>query len=163
MAVQYLRDLGRERIAHIAGPPDQTSATDRLDGYRDVLLDMDPTLIAEGAFTVESGARAMAELLDRRPDLDAVFVANDLMASGALRVLRDRGIAVPGQVAVVGFDDMDPVAKETDPPLTTVRQDIEGQGRLMARLLLRGLDRTGNGTGPDSVITPTMLVRRASA
>lgn len=66
-------------------------------------------------------------------------------------------------MAVVGFDDMDPVAKETDPPLTTVSQDIEGQGRLMARLLLRTLDRTGNGTAPDSVITPTMLVRRASA
>ncbi|MGW6877642.1 LacI family DNA-binding transcriptional regulator [Streptomyces xanthophaeus] len=162
-AVQYLRDLGRERIAHIGGPPDQTSAMDRLDGYRDVLLDTDPTLIAEGAFTVESGARAMAELLERRPDLDAVFVANDLMASGALRVLRERGIAVPEQVAVVGFDDMDPVAKETDPPLTTVRQDIEGQGRLMARLLLRNLDPAENGPAPYSVITPTVLVRRASA
>lgn len=165
VAVQYLRDLGRERIAHIGGPPDQTSAVDRLDGYRDVLIDVDPTLVTEGGFTVESGARAMAELLERRPDLDAVFVANDLMASGALRVLRERGVAVPEQVAIVGFDDMDSVAATTDPPLTTVNQDIEGQGRLMARLLLRGLDRdrTGNGPAPDSVITPTTLVRRASA
>lgn len=165
VAVRYLKDLGRERIAHIGGPPDQTSAMDRLDGYRDILLDVDPTLVAEGAFTVESGARAMAELLERRPDLDAVFAANDLMASGALRVLRERGVAVPEEVAIVGFDDMDSVAETTDPPLTTVNQDIEGQGRLMARLLLRGLDRdrTGNGPAPDSVITPTTLVRRASA
>ncbi|WP_330172674.1 LacI family transcriptional regulator [Streptomyces sp. NBC_01498] len=164
-AVQYLRDLGRERIAHIAGPPDQTSATDRLDGYRDVLLDADPTLITEGGFTVESGARAMRDLLDRRPDLDAVFAANDLMASGALRVLRERGISVPGEVALVGFDDMESVAESTDPPLTTIRQDVEGQGRLMARLLLRGLDDKDGGEtrAPASVITPTTLVRRASA
>ncbi|MFJ1747986.1 LacI family DNA-binding transcriptional regulator [Streptomyces sp. NPDC088116] len=165
-AVQYLRDLGRLRIAHIGGPRDQTSANDRLDGYRDVLLDADPTLIAEGAFTEESGARAMAELLDRCPDLDAVFAANDLMASGALRVLKERGRAVPRDVALVGFDDMDSVAEATDPPLTTVQQDIEGQGRLMARLLLRGLDQEREGAGPPapaSVITPTMLVRRASA
>ncbi|MEU8677623.1 LacI family DNA-binding transcriptional regulator [Streptomyces sp. NPDC048560] len=163
-AVQHLRDLGRERIAHIAGPPDQTSAIDRLHGYQDILLDADATLVAEGAFTVESGARAMQELLERRPDLDAVFAANDLMASGALRVLREHGIRVPEQVALVGFDDMDSVAEATDPPLTTVRQDIEGQGRLMARLLLRGLngDRE-DAESPDSVITPTTLVRRASA
>ncbi|HEY9441168.1 MAG TPA: LacI family DNA-binding transcriptional regulator [Streptomyces sp.] len=163
-AVQYLRELGRERIAYIGGPPDQTSAIDRLDGYRDILLDVDPTLLADGAFTVESGARAMAGLLERRPDLDAVFAANDLMASGALRVLRERGITVPGQVALVGFDDMNSVAEATDPPLTTVRQDIEGMGRLMARLLLRGLDRDRTeGETLDSVITPTTLVRRASA
>ncbi|MFI6079898.1 LacI family DNA-binding transcriptional regulator [Streptomyces sp. NPDC051217] len=163
-AVQYLRDLGRERIAHIAGPRDQTSSTDRLDGYRDVLLDADPGLITEGEFTVESGARAMKELLDRRPDLDAVFAANDLMASGALRVLRERGIPVPDEVALVGFDDMVSVAEDTDPPLTTIRQDVEGQGRLMARLLLRGLDKDSAEThAPASVITPTTLVRRASA
>ncbi|MFD3521571.1 LacI family DNA-binding transcriptional regulator [Streptomyces sp. NPDC058653] len=163
-AVQYLRDLGRTRIAHIAGPPDQTSSTDRLDGYRDVLLDADPTLITEGEFTVESGARAMKDLLDRRPDLDAVFAANDLMASGALRVLRERGISVPDEVALVGFDDMVSVAEDTDPPLTTIRQDVEGQGRLMARLLLRGLDKdSGETRTPASVITPTTLVRRASA
>ncbi|MEV7423473.1 MULTISPECIES: LacI family DNA-binding transcriptional regulator [unclassified Streptomyces] len=164
-AVRYLCGLGRRRIAHIAGPLDQTSAIDRLDGYRDVLPDGDPALIAEGAFTAESGARAMAELLERCPDLDAVFAGNDLMASGALRVLRERGRAVPDEVALVGFDDVDAVVTATDPPLTTVQQDIEGQGRLMARLLLRGLDRerAGEGPGPSSVITPTTLVRRASA
>ncbi|WP_046502934.1 LacI family DNA-binding transcriptional regulator [Streptomyces odonnellii] len=163
-AVRYLRDLGRRRIAHIAGPRDQASATDRLDGYRDVLPDADPALIAEGGFTAESGALAMAELLARYPDLDAVFAANDLMASGALRVLKEQGRAVPGDVALVGFDDMDSVAEAMDPPLTTVRQDIEGQGRLMARLLLRGLEQDREGAqAPASVITPTTLVRRASA
>jgi DNA-binding LacI/PurR family transcriptional regulator len=159
-AVRHLRALGRLNIAHITGPRDQTSALDRLDGYRDELPDARPGLIAEGAFTEESGARAMSELLDRRPDLDAVFAANDLMASGALRVLREHGRRVPEDVALVGFDDMRSVAEATDPPLTTVRQDIEGMGRLMVRILMRTLDGAGVA---EPVITPTELVRRASA
>ncbi|PKV88955.1 LacI family DNA-binding transcriptional regulator [Streptomyces sp. TLI_146] len=161
-AVRHLLALGRTRIAHIAGPCDQTSATDRLDGFHDVLPGTGPELVEEGAFTAESGARAMARLLERRPDLDAVFAANDLMASGALRVLREHGRRVPEDVALVGFDDMRGVAETTDPPLTTVRQDIEGMGRLMARLLLRGLAE-GAADVPTPVITETALVRRASA
>jgi DNA-binding LacI/PurR family transcriptional regulator len=108
----------------------------------------------------------MVELLDRVPDLDAVFVASDLMASGALRVLRERGRRVPEDVAVVGFDDMASVAELTDPPLTTVRQEIEEMGRLMVRLLLRSLDQRtkGNYAGRplSSLITPTSLIRRAT-
>ncbi|MEU6878357.1 LacI family DNA-binding transcriptional regulator [Streptomyces sp. NPDC046712] len=158
-AVRHLRALGRRKIAHITGPRDQTSALDRLDGYRDELPDAAPDLVAEGAFTEESGALAMAGLLRLHPDLDAVFAANDLMASGALRVLRAQGLRVPEDVALVGFDDMLPVAEATDPPLTTVRQDIEGMGRLMVRILMRTLD----GEAAEPVITPTELVRRASA
>ncbi|MFD0318445.1 LacI family DNA-binding transcriptional regulator [Streptomyces flavalbus] len=166
-AVQHLVGLGRTRIAHIAGALDQTSAVDRLDGYRDVMGDADPELTVEGDFTPSGGERAMRELLHRRPDLDAVFAANDLTASGALRVLRERGRRVPEDVAVIGFDDMSPIAEQTDPPLTTIRQDIEGMGRLMARLLLHRLDRRADGTAadlpPTSVVLPTTLVRRASA
>ncbi|MCP3757832.1 LacI family DNA-binding transcriptional regulator [Streptomyces sp. TBY4] len=163
-AVRYLLSRGRRQIAHIAGPLDQTSATDRLDGYRDVLLDADPALVAEGDFTAAGGARAMAELLERCPDLDAVFAANDLMATGALGVLRERGRSVPGDVALVGFDDAELVAEGADPPLTTVRQDIEGMGRLMVRLLLRSLEPAhGSHPVPGSVITPTSLVVRGSA
>ncbi|MFF8841275.1 LacI family DNA-binding transcriptional regulator [Streptomyces sp. NPDC015127] len=161
-AVRHLVSLGRTHIAHIAGPRDQTSAMDRVDGYRDVLVDADPGLLCQGDFTEESGARAMAELLERRPDVDGVFVANDLMASGALRTLRERGVRVPEDVAVVGFDDMASVVATTRPALTTVRQDIEGMGRLMVRLLMRQLNEGGSDT-PASVITPTTLVRRASA
>ncbi|MET9714425.1 LacI family DNA-binding transcriptional regulator [Streptomyces rochei] len=170
-AVRHLVGLGRTRVAHITGPLDQTSAADRLAGFHDVRPDADAGLVAGGDFTSGGGERAMRELLDRRPDLDAVFAANDLTAAGALRVLRERGRRVPDDVAVVGFDDMLPVAEETDPPLTTVRQDIEGMGRLMARLLLRGLERDarpGRDAGapaeaPSGTILPTTLVRRASA
>ncbi|MEU0132830.1 LacI family DNA-binding transcriptional regulator [Streptomyces sp. NPDC006296] len=161
-AVRHLVSLGRRRVAHIAGPRDQVSALDRIDGYHDVLPDADRELVVDGDFTPEGGARAMAALLDARPDVDAVFVSNDLMASGALRVLRERGVRVPEDVAVVGFDDMTSVAGATDPPLTTVRQDVEGMGRLMVRLLMERLN-SATGAWPESVITPTELVCRASA
>lgn len=166
LAVQHLRSIGRTRIATVTGPLDQTSSLDRLDGYRDLLPDGDADLIAEGDFTADGGGRAMAELLARRPDLDAVFAASDAMASGALRVLRDAGRRVPEDVAVVGFDDVEQIAAWTEPPLTTVRQDIEEMGRLMARLLLRRLSGSAEAParpGPTSVITPTRLVVRGSA
>ncbi|MFF9087876.1 LacI family DNA-binding transcriptional regulator [Streptomyces sp. NPDC014991] len=181
-AVRHLVGLGRRRIAHITGALDQTSAADRFDGYRDVMADVpggnDPSLVVESDFTPAGGERAMRELLGRRPDVDAVFAANDLSALGALRVLRESGRRVPEDVAVVGFDDVMPVAEQADPPLTTVRQDIEEMGRLMARLLLQGLtgDRGDPATEdhpqppagardatPAGVILPTTLIRRASA
>lgn len=166
-AVRHLLSLGRGRIATITGPMDQTASLDRLDGYHDMLMDADPRLIVEGDFTDTGGARAMAELLERAPDLDAVFVASDLMASGALRVLRERGLRVPEDVAIVGFDDMAKVAELTDPPLTTVRQEIEEMGRLMVRLLLRDLEHRAKGETAgrplSSLITPTRLIRRATA
>ncbi|MFI1721665.1 LacI family DNA-binding transcriptional regulator [Streptomyces sp. NPDC020489] len=157
-AVRHLVGLGRTRVAHITGALDQTSAVDRLEGFRDVLGDTDPGLVVEGDFTPGGGERAMRELLERCPDIDAVFAANDLTATGALRVLRERGRRVPEDVAVIGFDDMLPIAEQTDPPLTTIRQDIEEMGRLMARLLLGGAGEASSG-----VILPTTLVRRASA
>ncbi|BBC33539.1 uncharacterized protein SGFS_048330 [Streptomyces graminofaciens] len=171
-AVRHLVALGRRHIATITGPYDQeASAVDRLDGYRDVLLDdATPDLIERADYTRKGGADAMAALLDRRPDLDAVFVASDLMASGALQVLRERGRRVPEDVAVVGFDDLAPIAETTDPPLTTVHQDIEGMGRLMARLLFSRTGEPGEGRAAavaehplSSVVTPTRLVLRASA
>ncbi|MGV9560064.1 LacI family DNA-binding transcriptional regulator [Streptomyces sp. NPDC003522] len=171
-AVRHLVGLGRTRVAHITGPLDQTSAADRLQGFRDVRGDADARLVVESDFTPGGGERAMRELLDRCPDVDAVFAANDLTASGVLRVLRERGLRVPEDVAVVGFDDMVPLAEQTDPPLTTVRQDIEEMGRIMTRLLLRGPDRRGAGgsardagapAAPSGLVLPTTLVRRASA
>ncbi|MEU4170112.1 LacI family DNA-binding transcriptional regulator [Streptomyces sp. NPDC026665] len=166
-AVRHLLGLGRTRIAHITGALDQTSAVDRLDGFRDVMADAGPELVAQGDFTPAGGERAMRELLERRPDVDAVFAANDLSALGALRVLREQGRRVPEDVAVIGFDDMLPIAEQMDPPLTTVRQEIEEMGRLMARLLIRGLE-SGPGTEPPApdptgVVLPTTIVRRASA
>ncbi|MFF0157397.1 LacI family DNA-binding transcriptional regulator [Streptomyces sp. NPDC005263] len=162
-AVQHLVSLGRSRIATVTGPYDQeNSAADRLAGYRDVLPAASPDLIERADYTLRGGADAMAALLRRQPDLDAVFVASDLMASGALQTLRESGRRVPQDVAVVGFDDLAEIAESTEPPLTTVHQDVEEMGRLMARLLFDITQNPGAPTG-SSVVVPTRLVLRESA
>lgn len=157
-AARHLVSLGRRRIATVTGPHDQEhSAAERLAGYRDVLPDAPPELAERADYTRQGGADAMAALLDRCPDLDAVFVASDLMAQGALEVLHARGRRIPEDVAVVGFDDLAEIAEATDPPLTTVHQDVGQMGRLMARLLF------GRPSDLPSVVVPTRLVLRASA
>jgi DNA-binding LacI/PurR family transcriptional regulator len=156
-AVDHLRALGCRRIATVAGPQDMEVGRARLAGYRAAVPG--PDLVAYGDFTEEGGATAMRALLDREPRLDAVFAASDLMASGALRVLRAAGREVPRDVALVGFEDA-PIARQTDPPLTTVHQPAEEMGRRMAELLI-GLI---TGVATDShVLLDTHLVRRGSA
>ncbi|MFI6599949.1 LacI family DNA-binding transcriptional regulator [Nonomuraea sp. NPDC050536] len=158
-AVRRLVELGRSRIATIAGPQDMIGGQDRLAGYRNVLRDSDRrSIVAVGDFTRESGAVAMRQLLRDDPGLDAVFVANDLMAVGALQSLRQAGRRVPDDVAVVGFDDIE-AAKYTDPPLTTIRHPITEQAAAMVTLLLTHLE----GTPTPPVILPTELILRESA
>lgn len=160
-AAEYLLAQGRRRIATIAGPPDMSAGVDRLTGFREALgpARYRRSLVEYGAFTRESGERAMAALLDREPDLDAVFAASDLMADGALRALRRAGRRVPDDVAVIGFDDS-PIARHTQPPLTSVRQPIETMGREMTRLLLARMN--GDEVASQQVIVNTRLVVRAS-
>ncbi|WP_055488244.1 LacI family DNA-binding transcriptional regulator [Streptomyces sp. WMMB 322] len=167
-AVAHLQERGRRTIAVINGPLDQTSALDRMHGYCDALgigvHEADPALVAQGDFTAEGGEHAMERLLDLCPSLDAVFAGNDLMASGALRTLRARGRRVPEDVAVVGYDDLEPAAWAS-PPLTTVRQDVEGMGGMMAELLLRRIGLAGgkHDAPPTPVVTPATLVVRDSS
>lgn len=134
---QYLIDRGRERIGIIAGPPDMPAGADRAEGSLRALsaAGRSRERVAYGDFSQVSGARAMRELLDRFPDLDSVFVASDLMATGAVSVLRERGRSVPGDVAVVGFDDS-PAASSGDIRLTTVHQPAEAMGAKMAQMML---------------------------
>jgi len=159
-ATRHLVESGRQRIATIAGPQDMIGGIDRLTGYRTELRgSRRRSIVALGDFTRESGAAAMRQLLDDDPALDAVFVASDLMADGALRTLRQAGRSVPGDVAVVGFDDIE-LARYTEPPLTTVRQPILDIGREMVRQLLRLA--AGEEIEP-ALVLPTQLVRRDSA
>ena len=159
-AIQHLLATGRRRIATIAGPQDMVAGIDRLSAYREALRDSDRrSIVAEGDFTRESGAAAMRQLLADDPELDAVFVASDLMAHGALRTLRAAGRRVPEDVAVIGFDDIE-LARYTDPPLTTVRQPIMEIGRQMARQLLSLI--AGEQVEP-VVVLPTELILRDSA
>lgn len=162
-AVEHLLALGRERIATITGPPDMAASADRYEGYRRALggagLAVDGDLVVAGTFEQDSGSEAMHALLARRPDVDAVFAASDLMAAGALAALHAAGRRVPDDVALVGFDDTF-VARSTQPPLTTVRQPIERMGAEMARLVLAAVE--GRAV-PDHVLLPTELVVRESA
>ncbi|HEX3790165.1 MAG TPA: LacI family DNA-binding transcriptional regulator [Pseudonocardiaceae bacterium] len=159
-AVQHLLDAGRTRIATIAGPQDMIGGIDRLAGYRDALRDSSRrSIVAVGDFTKDSGEAAMRQLLADDPGLDAVFVASDLMADGALHALRVAGRRVPDDVAVIGFDDI-ALARYTDPPLTTVRQPITEIGRQLARQLLRLV--AGEDIDPTMTL-PTELIIRESA
>ncbi|HTJ36220.1 MAG TPA: LacI family DNA-binding transcriptional regulator [Dactylosporangium sp.] len=156
--VTYLRSTGRRRIATITGPLDTSGGVERLAGYREALADSAPELVAHGDYTRASGEAAMTQLLERAPDLDAVFVASDLMAAGALTALNRAGRRVPTDVAVGGFDDSQ-IATNTSPPLTTVRQPYPRIGAEMVRLLLSSID----GESPAAVIIPTELITRESA
>lgn len=161
-ATEHLIARGAARIATIAGPADMPAGVDRLEGWRTALraLGRPDGAVATGDFTAESGAAAMRALLEQWPDLDGVFVASDLMATGAMNVLRDSGRAIPDDVAVIGFDDS-MLAPATVPPLTTVHQPVEELGQRMAELLLAQL--RGESVPPGGEILPTELVIRTSA
>ncbi|MDE0573902.1 LacI family transcriptional regulator [Demequina sp. B12] len=159
VATQHLRDLGRTRIAHIAGPEDTPGGRFRRVGYKDALGDaFDPALVADGDFSFDSGAAAMARLLEIDPAVDAVFAASDRMAAGAISTLQRAGKAVPADVAVVGFDDSG-LAATMEPPLTTMHQPFDEISESMVDLVLTVI----SGKRPPSVTLPASLVVRASA
>ena len=162
LATEHLLTAGRRHVATITGPLDMGAGRDRFEGFRrahaEAGLEPDEELVASGDFSRESGRRAMAELLDRRPDLDAVFCANDPMAAAALQLLRDAGRRVPDDVAVVGYDDVE-LASLTEPALSTVRQPVAEQASTMTGLLLRQI--AGEAPG-EPVVLPVELVCRES-
>ena len=163
-ATAHLLAQGRRKLATISGSLDMPSAMDRLLGFRDALetagIAADPALEAVGDFSQQGAAEAMNLLLERRPDLDGVFVASDTMAAMAMHVLQGSGLRIPEDVAVVGFDDQ-PIAQPTAPPLSSVRHPIEAMSHEMVRLLLHGIEAPDNQ--PRQVIFPTELVIRESS
>lgn len=158
LAARALVDAGRRRLAMITGPADMEPARHRARGWRDELgrQGIDPGPSAQADFTLDGGAAAMARLLRRAPDLDGVFAASDLMATGAMRVLEAAGRGVPSDVSVIGFDDV-MIALASDPPLTTVRQPLEEMGLLAAETLLAA---TRGEAVTRRHVLPTVLVRR---
>jgi DNA-binding LacI/PurR family transcriptional regulator len=159
-ATRRLIEIGRTRIATISGPLTMVASEDRVQGFRDALAGagLTPYAEEEGDYSEGSGAEAARRLLDGgRPD--AIFIASDLMARGAMTALRAAGVRVPEDIAVVGFDDSS-VALTTDPPLTTMRQPMYAQGEAMAQVLL---SRLAGEDPPMTTILPTELVVRASA
>jgi LacI family transcriptional regulator len=164
MAVEHLIRLGHHRIATITGPLNMTGGEDRLEGYRQALeahrLPVDDDLVFEGDFTEAGGAVAARRLLSL--SVTAIFAASDIMAVGALKAIREAGLRVPQDVALVGFDDV-PLATAVEPALTTVRQPIERLGSMATDLLLNSLENPPDGRAPaHKIILPAKLVIRGS-
>jgi LacI family transcriptional regulator len=162
-ATRYLIDLGHRRIGFITGNLELVSARDRLAAYRATLAEygipLRPELIAEGDFLQKRGFHAAQELLDLPERPTAIFASNDDTAFGVIEAARDRGLRIPEDLSVVGFDDI-PEAANVHPPLTTVRQPLDQMGRAGARMLLHAIEH------PEiemrSTILPTELIIRSS-
>lgn len=159
VATEHIISRGYTRIATISGPLTMLPSVDRAQGFREALqaAGLTPFAEVEGDYTEESGAEAAAQILSGGTP-DAIFAASDLMARGALRTLRSAGLDVPGDVAVMGFDDT-AVSASLDPPLTTMRQPMYELGETMASVLL---SRLAGGSPEHVTILPTELVLRAS-
>lgn len=155
-AVRHLLEIGRRRVAHVAGPSDNLEAEERLAGYLEAMAEAGlDARVVEGDFDMASGRRAALELM-RGHGVDAVFAGNDMMALGLLQGLQDQGVDCPTQVAVVGFDDV-PLAAFVRPALTTLRIDIAGTGRGALERLLGLID--GQSGGGRQVVRPELVIR----
>lgn len=156
LAVRHLIKEGHETIAHLSGPPDWIDARQRRDGWARELaaLQSAPGQLLEGDWSSESGYQRGLEI--DVSSTSAIFVANDQMALGLMRALHERGLNVPGDISVVGFDDQ-PESSYFYPPLTTVRQDFHGLGRLSLDLLvskIEGQEFTGS-----TLVAPALVIR----
>ena len=162
-AVRYLIDMGHRRIGLVQGPHGFRSAAERRAGFEDALADagisQPRSLMADGTYTFESGLKAGERLLDLLPRPTAIFCSNDEMAAGVLHVARQRGLDVPGDLSIVGFDDTS-LAAHIWPPLTTVRWPVATMARSAALKLVGDVD--GEAVEEPSLFLST-LVRRASA
>ncbi len=162
-AARHLLELGRRRPVIVTGPANLGCTEDRLEGfavvYQEAGITVDRTCVVDGDFTFEGGREAIAALLAAGVEFDAVFAQNDLSAAGVLRALADASLRVPDDVAVIGFDDV-PLASYTDPPLTTVRQELREMGETAAHMLLSCFDGTHMPTAP--VMLPTTLIVRGT-
>jgi LacI family transcriptional regulator len=166
-ATAYLAAQKHRVIATITGPLDWPSARARLDGYRDALRDAG--IAAERSLVepcvdwgLDSGRRAAERLLESAPKLTAIFAQSDLLALGAIAALRARGMRVPEDVSVVGFDDI-PVSSVFDPPLTTVRQPMREVGELAARLIGDRASSARKAKGSRHMLRAPLVIRGSVA
>ena len=162
-ASRHLIELGHAAVATILGPANEECVRDRLAGYRQALaeagLAYDPALVMNGNWSATSGYQATRQMIESGRTFAALFAQNDQMAVGAIRALRESGRRVPGDVSVIGFDDI-PLASYFDPPLTTLRQPLEELGRQAARLLIETIHNPGRPS--EQVLIQARLVERAS-
>ncbi|HMO58456.1 MAG TPA: LacI family DNA-binding transcriptional regulator [Roseiflexaceae bacterium] len=164
-ATTHLIECGHRRIGCITGPVVTQLARDRIQGYRHTLeqhgLVFDPDLMRGGDYTASSGYEAAIQLLERPDRPTAIFAFNDMMAIGAIRAINERGMRVPEDVAVIGFDGIG-LTEHTCPPLSTIAQPIPRMSGIAISMLLERI----NGTGPlDSrtiIVDPQLIIRQST-
>ena len=163
LAAAHLLARGCRRIGTISGPGDSAAGRDRMEGFTQALKARGVINFScvQGDFTQAGGEAAMENLLRQDPKLDGVFVASDVMAAGALPVIKDTGRRVPEDVALVGFDDSS-VAATTRPPLTTVRQPVEDMAAEMGRLLISQADSAAGQRRTSVIFQPALILRESA-
>jgi LacI family transcriptional regulator len=164
LVVRHLVDLGHRRLAFVGGDPTLTTGRDRRRGFLRALerRGLAPAWVSDGAFSLESGRAQMDALLaSSAPPPTAVVAGNDLLALGALLAARERGLRVPHDLSVAGFDDI-VYARLADPPLTTVRQPAREMGATAAHLVFRRIDGD-ESPGQRIVLRPELVVRASTA
>jgi LacI family transcriptional regulator len=163
-AIEHLVALGHRRIGVIAGPPGYVSAGERAAGCRQALADAgitaDPALWVEADFEIGPGAAATSQLLDLVDPPTAIFAGNDPIACGALRAAQERGVRVPEDLSVIGFDDL-PLAVSATPTLSTIRQPMVEIGRAGVGLIVRQLS-SGASSGPQLELPTRLIVREST-
>lgn len=161
----HLLDLGHERIAMIMGPSSYRSSSERLRGFRDALLRRGAKLpakyLAEGEYTFDSGVKCADALLNRNPRPTAIFAGNDETAAGVYRAAYMRGMRIPDDLTVIGFDDS-PLASRLCPALTTMRQPIREMGRMAAERLIAKIARSETAQLDPTIVTPNLIIRESS-
>jgi DNA-binding LacI/PurR family transcriptional regulator len=160
-ATQHLLDLGHKEIVHISGPKDWFESTTRAAGYTSTMINANlvPRVI-DGDWEISTGYRIGSEVNFLEKGITAVFIANDRMALGFLHAMRQRGVSVPEQLSVVGFDDLEE-SQYAYPPLTTVRQDFRALGERAMQLLL--LEIKGTAYKKLDRLVPELVVRSSTA
>ena len=169
MAVNHLLEEGYRHIGHVAGPLDWWEAQERMRGWKDVLSDMQIKLEenqwAEGNWSSASGAQAIEKLFAQYPEMDAVFVGNDQMALGVMQVSTQKGLRIPDDLGIVGFDNI-PESAYFSPPLTTIQQDQYKIGKVAVEEIIQIIESSLEGLDAERsnsfILSPTLIVRQSS-
>lgn len=170
MATAHLLEQGYRKIGHISGPLDWWSACQRktawIDALKEVGLPVNDEYWVEGNWSSESGARGFEMLIGQYPEMDSVFVGNDRMALGVMQIARQKGLRIPNDIALVGFDDI-PESAYFWPPLTTIRQDQYSLGKIAVENIVKTIESIWDGTelaepASTTILSPTLIVRKSS-
>lgn len=162
LAVNHLIEIGCKKIAHISGPKSIYTATERLMGYYEAIIDNQmESIVFEGDFTHKSGKEQTLKLLDTIPDVDGIFYSNDLMAIGAIRVFNEKGIHLPRDIAIIGFDDIY-INEMVAPTLSSIKQPIVEMATVATEKLINLINNDSNGPKEDLLLNVSLVEREST-